>query len=344
MPNFDRSALRKGSKAIDEALEARKSGGGDFKPFLPSIFWKKANDYRYLMFLNPLEEIPEVDLHPFIDLDDDKPHMAIARTWKPIGEAKDPIQDRWGYKPRLTDLAVAVVLEPITEIIDSRPKPVGFEVATTSFNRTVRDDNGKPVEGQKEEVTVPVVGLVAQSPYNFFNQLRSFDATEAAIHATPVKITRLGEKQNVTFTVVGYDQITPDLSNLFDFIDNMSYIDDGDKEDLIDRISDAESDIEAAGIIGDYLLYKRLDELADPDLYNEILGQITKPAKFQDQSANKESGKPTGKRPSQRRRPAPAATETETPTEQPTTQEDARNQRMAKLRARSRTAKKTESE
>ena len=341
MPTFNRDALRKGAKAIDEAVEARKQGGGEFKPFLPNIFWKDDKDYRYLMFLNPLEEVNEFDLHPYIDCDDGRPHMCIAHSDPTFGGGKDEIQDQWGYKPRLTNLAVAVELEPITEVKGGRPKPVGFEVATTSFTRTARDDNDDPIEGEKEEVTVPVIGLVAQSPYNFFNQLRSFDASEAAIHSTPVKITRLGKKENVTYQITGYDTITPDLTNLFDYIENLSYLGDAPDE-LLEILDKAEEDpIAATTAIGEHLLNKRVDELADNDTYLEILGKITKPARFQDKKDEKVT-----KRPSQRRSRADgseapvARAREEGETE---TKESPRQARMNKLKARSRASKKSES-
>lgn len=348
MPTFNRDALRKGAKAIDDALEARKQGDGDFKPFLSNIYWKKDKDTHYLMILNPLEEIDEVDLHPYIDIDDGKPHMCISHTDVTFGGGKDEIQTKWGYKPRLTNLAVAVLLEPITEIINGRAKPVGFEVQTTTFNRSVRGEDGKPIEGEKEEVTVPVVGLLAQSPYNFFNHLRSIDASEAAIHTTAVKIERMGDKSNVNYRINAFDTITPDLTNLFDYFENLSYIGEDDKEDLIQKVAGADTDEEASVAIGNYLLEKRVDELADVDEYNRILSQITQPARFQDQNKKEDKKQAPPKRPSQRRR-RPDGAEDETPAarsrepEETSTQESAKDARMNKLRARSRT-KKNESE
>jgi hypothetical protein len=298
MPSFNRDALLKGSKAIDDAVEARKQGGGEFTPFLSNIYWKSDKDFRYLLFLNPIEEIPRTEFHPYIDTDEGFPEMIMARTDPSIGERTDPIHDQWGYKPRLTNLAIAVELEPTMTIVKGYEKPTGFEVATRTFERRVRNDKGELTD-EREEVTVPLVGLVAQSPYNFFNQLRAYDATENAVHATPLKITRLGEKTDLTYNVVGYE-VAIDRSGLLDYWQNLNYINADDILSLEDETA-GKDDEEASLVIGDYLLYRRIEELANVDNYNAILSKITKPAKFAD--TKKEKAKPVRQvRPSQRRK------------------------------------------
>lgn len=340
MPTFNRDALRKGSAAIDAALESRKNGG-DFRPFLPNIFWKNDKDFRYLLFLNPLEEIPELAFHPYIDCDDGVPHMTIARTDPCVGGAvADPIQEQWGYKPRLTGLAVAVELEPMIEMVNSRPKPVGFEVKTVEFERRIRDDAGELTE-ERETVQAPVVGLVAQSPFNFFNQLRSFDATEASIHTTPVKVTRLGKKENVTYNIVGYDTVELNLDGLLDNIENLSYVQDA--EVVLEGIAKATTNDEATVAVGDYILYRRLEELADEDGYNSILHSITKPAKFQDEKTDKTERKA---KPSQRRTKDDSEDAEEPKArsrkpEEKVTKESPASARLENLRNRSKQSKKT---
>lgn len=330
MPSFDRDALRKGTKAIDEALEARKNGG-EFRPFLQNIFWKNDKDFRYLLFLNPIEEIPQVEFHPYVDLDDDVPHMTMARTDPSIGDKADPIHDQWGYKPRLTNLAIAVELEPMMKIVNGREKPAGFEVAVRTFERAIRNDEGEKTD-ETEEVTVPIVGLVAQSPFNFFNQLRSFDASEAPVHTTPLKITRLGKKENVTYQVVGYENVELDRTNLLEYIENISYV--TNPEELLGNIAELD-EADACTAIGDYFLYRRIEEFADDDLYQSILGGITKPAKFGDSKEKKPARKA---RPSQRR--TKEATEEEPTPEAQVTKTSPAAERLAKLKAKSKEAAK----
>lgn len=330
MPNFDPTRARKGGQAIDEAVEARKNrGDGDFKPFLPNFFWKDDKDFKYLLFLTPVEESYMIQLHPYIDLEDGRPHQIMARTDPTIGAKSDSIHDQWGYKPRDTNVAIAVELEPTMEIKGGYEKPTGFEVATRTFDRKILDDDGNPTD-EYEEVTAPIIGLVAQSPHNFFNHLRSYDATEGPVHTTALKITRLNG-DNVTYSVAGYDTIEVDRANLLDFIENVSYI--TEPEELLTEIQDM-SDEDASLRIGEYLLLKQLNELADEDAYNAILSQITKPARFSDKKKDKKESKDKPARPSQRRSRAKGDDKEEVTKASPVAD------RIERLKAKSKAAKK----
>lgn len=294
MPNFNRDALKRGSEAIREATESRGQGG-NFKPFLPSIYWKNDGDEHILLILNPIEDIPRVEFHPFIEVEGQGfPLQTMARTDPAIGESIDPIQTQWKYKPRLTNLAVAVELEATYETKNGRQRPVGFTVKTRDFTRRVRDEDGELTE-EREDVSAPSLGLIAQSPYNFGNQLSSYDATEGPIHRTALKIKRLGKDNNVTYQVVGYEDTPVDLTPLIEGVEFISYIQK--PEELLGAI-DGQTDEEAAVTIGSYVLDLKLDEFSDPDLYNEIFGQITRPSRFGEKEAAKTAtrqAKPKGK-------------------------------------------------
>jgi hypothetical protein len=296
MPNFNPAALKKGKEAIREANEQR--GSGEFRPFLPSIYWADDQDEHYVLILNPIDEIPRVEFHPYIEIEGDNfPHQVMARTDPSIGERNDPIQDQWKYKPRLTNLMIAVELEPTFKDVGGRQRPAGFEVATRDFERKVRDDDGNATD-EVEEVTVPCVGLIAQSPFNFGNQLESYDNSEGPIHETALKIKRIGKKTNVTYQIVGYDGIDVDLTNLVELIDQVSYVEDS--EELLSQI-DGLSQNEAAAVIGNYLLYQKLNEFADPEVYDETLAQITQPSRYGEKESKKTKSSRKAK-PSQRGR------------------------------------------
>lgn len=346
---IDRSKMRRGGEAIDEAVASRGERG-DFKPFLPSIYWDGDKVEHYVLILNPMEDIPQVDFHPFVDTGDGIPHQIIARTDPILGESRDPIEDQWQYNPRLTNLAVAVMLEPITEVVNKRTKPVGFEVATKTFERRIRDDSGELTD-EKEEVTAPVVGFITQSPMNFFNQLRHHDATESSIHTTPLKITRLGVKDNVTYTVKGYETAELKLDNLLDFVENISYVQK--PEELLEAIEGLD-DQEAAVAIGNYILDLKIDELADAENYNALFEAITKPARFPKKGKGKEKAEKT-QRPARQsqRRTARAEAETEAEveateaeaTDEPAAEEKPktsdRQARLEGLRTRAKNARKS---
>jgi hypothetical protein len=337
--------MRRGAEAIEAANEAASSGGGTFTPFLSSIFWGGDGDERTILILNPMEEIPQVDFHPFIEVGDGRPHSVIVRTDPLIGESVDPIQKTWLYKPRLTNLAVALELEVVTEEdAKGREKPVGFRAATRTFERTILDDDGKPTD-EKEEVTVPCVGIVAQSPINFFNQLRMIDASEAEINTLPIKVTRVGKK-DVSYNFKTYENIKPDLTDLFEFIGDVSYLGD-QAEPLMERLASIEDDTDAAAEIGRVLLDLYIDEKADDEAYEELFNQITEPSRFPEKSskgAKKEKAERPARQSQRRARTEPVEETDEAPEETPvarrrsadesTSKASARQERLARLQAR----------
>lgn len=278
MPDF-----RRGAQAIADA-QAKAKSSGSFQPFAPQIFWtdpakNEEDSKKYVLFLNPMLDIPTVEYIGYIPQQRKKGNgekftsyeSVIARTDPAIGESSDPMVDEWDAQPRDTSLAVAVLLEPVLEERNGRKRAVGFEVATTSFERRVRDDEGELTE-ETEEVEAPVIGFVAQSPHNFFNLITSFDADTAPIESCPLLIKRLDTK---TYAVEGeaFIDMDVDLEGLVACIDNLSYLGD-DVDDLLDAI-DGQDDKDAALTIGAFLLDKRLEELCDEERYNKLLDGIT---------------------------------------------------------------------
>lgn len=276
MPDF-----RRGAAAIAESQAKAKSGGGSFRPFTPSLFWKDDGDEKYLLFLNQLDDIPTVDMIGYIPVERKKGdgetftyfEQVIARTSDVIGEDSDPMVDDWDGNPKDTCVAVAVELEPSFETVKGRKRPVGFEVKTNTYERRVRDDEGELTD-ETEEVTTPVLGFVTQSPHNFFNVVTSFDANDAPIDQCAVKITRVGSKTDTTYTIQGYPEQEVDLGGLLDYVDGISYLGD-DLDDVIEQIDGLE-DGDAALLVGTVLLDKRLDELCDRDRYDELYKGLKK--------------------------------------------------------------------
>lgn len=300
--------IRRGAAAIQAAVDANENrGGGSFKPFLPGLFWKDDKESRYLLFLNTIEEVPQFDAVSFIPTENGFFETVVAKTDQYFGEKSDRFEKVWDATVRVTDFAVAVELEPILELVKGKKRPKGFEVATKTFDRKIFDDDGDDT-GETEEVTTPVIGVISQSPYNFFNVVKSYDAEEAPIHETPVKITRLGKDQNTSYTITGYVDQEIDLSNLIEFIDGISYL--GKPEDIeaiVEQIADLEP-LEAANAIGTILLDKRVEELLDEDRYEELFEGVDESMdKFgnKKKKGKKDEKKPERKtRPSQRRKAA----------------------------------------
>jgi hypothetical protein len=339
MPDF-----RRGAEAMAKAKESAKSGS--FRPFAPALFWKGDQDHKYLLFLNDINSIPTVEMVSFIPVKGKKGdgsaftyyEQVIARTDPAIGESKDPLVDEWDAKPRETCVAVAVELEPLFETVKGRQRPRGFEVKTTTFDRRVRDDEGE-LTTETEEVEAPVIGFITQSPHNFFNVVSSYDANEAPIEETPVKITRVGADNSTVYTVDGYPDQEIDLEGLIECVDGISYLGD-DLDSLVEDIADLEY-AEAAQVIGAFLLDKRLEELADPERYDSLFEGV-------DESLDKFGSKKKGKdskreRPARRSQRRGRSEEAEEPAEEPEAEAEAPAE-AEKPKRRSRKPKEPEAE
>jgi hypothetical protein len=338
MPDF-----RRGAEAIAKAQEKKSSGS--FRPFTPSLFWKSDKDEKFLLFLNPMTDIPTVDLIGFIPVENKKAdgtkytsyEQVIARTDEAIGEDTDKMVTDWEAQPKETSIAVAVELEATFEEVEGRDgkvrkRPTGFEVATTEYTRRIRDDDGELTD-DTEEVEAPVIGFITQSPHNFWNVITSFDAQTAPIEETAVRVTRVGDSTSTTYTVDGFPDQQIDLAGLVDCIEGVSYLTEDERTSLLDLI-DSQDDQEAALTIGSFLLDKRLEELCDEERYDELYEGIDKPFKKFGKSGNKK--KERQERPSrrsQRRSSRDAAEEANAPDEGPEA-EDAPKEEAPKPRQR----------
>jgi hypothetical protein len=296
MPDF-----RRGAKALADIQERAKNNAGSFRPFTPSLFWS-VDDERYLLFLNPAADITYIDKYiDFVSVptkgDRKFYEHVIARTDPVIGEDSDPMVDDWEADPKEKGIAVAVELEPTFEEVKGRKRPVGFEVATTEYDRRIRDEKGDLTD-ETEEVVSPIIGFITQSPHNFFNLVQSFDAKEYPIEDTAVKISRVDK---TTYTMDGYIGQEIDLSNLIDYIDGVSWLGE-DLDDLLAQVDAAETDEEAAALIGAFFLDKRLAELVDEDRYKELYEGLDAPfRKFGgDKKDSKKKDRPKRERPARR--------------------------------------------
>lgn len=306
MPNF-----RKGTAALQEAqAKAAASRSGSFSPFAPFISWGDDGDEQYLLFLNQWEDMPLVDYIGFIPQTGEKRdgtkytynESVIARTDPAIGENSDPMVETKGAKPVPRHIAVAAVLEPTFTEVKNRKRATGFAVKTESYERRVRDAEGNLTD-DTEEVTTPVFGFVVQSPHNFFNVIQSYDAGEAPVHETAVKITRAGAKgsNSTSYLVTGYPDTDVDLTALIENVEGMSYLGDTLK-DVQDAIEGMEP-LEAANFVGNALLDKRLDDLCDEERYNRILRGIPESVETLDRWGGGKKGEAKPARKSQRKAP-----------------------------------------
>ena len=273
MPTF-----RRGAAEIEKSTQRAK--GGNFGKFAPSIYWQEDKEQKYLLFLNPIEDIPRLDMINFIPVKNDKGETmyyasVIARSDACFGEDAvkvDRLVEDWDAPVKDSNLFVALELEPVMQEKRGREKPVGFKVKLTEFDRRVRDDEGNLTE-ETETVTAPAYGFIQESASNFGAVLGSHDATEFPIQDWPIKIMRIGKDQNTKYTATGYEDMEVDLTPFVENIDGISYL-----QDVMDDVKEAIADLDpkdAALAVGSVLLEARLNELADEDRYNRLADGVT---------------------------------------------------------------------
>ncbi len=245
----------------------RQASKNPFPGFVRNIQWTKDKEEKYIIFLNPVSEIVDIQLHNFIPVGtwkSGKPRYEefISRTDPAIGEATDDLTDRLGRRAAKRDIAIAVELEPTYTTVNGRKRPTGFVVKTESYER-------KTADGGTEEVEAPIVGPVVQSRRNFFGWVGSFDANTNPIEDTPLQVIRRGKDQDTAYDFTPYLDQNVDYSALIENIGNVSYL-SGISDDL-DLTGD---ETEVARAIGQYYLDKRLSELADGERYERLVTPI----------------------------------------------------------------------
>jgi len=241
------------------------SGGKQFPAFCPEIRWQNDREEKFILFLNTIDDIPTVELHTFIPVGTTKSGKTkydqfISRRDPAIGESADDLSDRLGRKAVARALAVAVELEPKYKMVNGKRRPTGFEVKTETFTR-------KTEEGGTEDVEAPLVGLVVQSPYNFYGWLGSFSESTGTIEDTPFQIIRRGKDAKTTYDFMPFLDQEVDFTNLISLVGNVSYL-----RGEVDKLPS--DDKEAALRIGEVMLEKRLSELTDKDRYTELVTPI----------------------------------------------------------------------
>jgi hypothetical protein len=252
-----------------EAIAAAAQGnGGKFAGFAPQVSWKSGEE-KYVLFLLPMELTPTVNIHEWIDCGQKENGKTdwgffLDRRDPVLGEDVDPLSEK-GSQAKKRVMSAAVEVEPIMgENAKGRKRPTGFTVLTSTYDR--KTDDGT------EEVTQPSVGYVSQASQNFFNILTSFDA-DGEYEGTVFKVKRTDDK---TYTFTPYIDLPVDFTNLIEYIDGVSYLSRNEEvwDELEPKLANLDTDEEKATAIGEALLERRLNELADKDEYDRKTAKI----------------------------------------------------------------------
>jgi len=274
MPNYQ---PRRGLGAVEQA--ASRKGGTKFRGFVPEIRWREDGEKKYILVLSNFENddpnaVVVADLHEFIPVglgekangDTYTRYESFISRKDPIAgsESHDDLEDRLGNKPRTRCIGVALELEPEFKVVNGRNRPAGFKVKTDTFTR--KGDNGQ------EEVAQPLIGLIIQSAFLMWSPLGSLDESQGPVSQLPIEVTRRGKDVNSRYDFVPYMDMPIDLGPLFDNLGGISYI----AEEITEAHDSlvAKGDIEAAQVIGQIMIDKRLNELSDKARYDELVGPI----------------------------------------------------------------------
>lgn len=323
MPDF-----RRGAAEVEKAKQGK--GKKSFGVFAPSIFWKSDKEEKYLWLITTVDAMPRVDVIKMIELEHERSdgttwssyEDVLARTDPAISEQgykKDPLNDEFDGRIQDSNLIVAIELEPEVTENRGRSRPVSFTVKTQEFERRIRDEDGELTD-ETETVVAPVWGFILQAATNFGAALTAFDESEAPMHEVPIKIQRLGKDRNTQYVVTGYPELVEktDLTGFFDNINGISYLGD-DEEEALNLVPEVIGDLtfeeiaEVASNIGDILLERRLNELADEERYQRIYDSVAEKGETLDifgskdkKKSQKTAAKPATKRETQRKTEKPA--------------------------------------
>jgi len=268
MPEF-----RRGHAADEQSSR----GSGSFKPWAPVIRWKDDGEEKYIVPIVPYDDTVRVDLHEFIPVGQREDgskifEFFISRRDRGIGESSDLLEDKFDFGPKDRRLGVFLELEPVMgKGRNGKPRPESFVVKTDTYERRIFDEDGEDT-GETEEVTNPVVGVVSQAPGNFWTHFRSHDQAEGPIEDYAFKVRRVGDDKDTTYSVNPYEDQEIDYTGLLENVDAITYLRE-EADDIKREIANLDPK-KAACLIGEVLLTKRLNELADGDRYNEILGGL----------------------------------------------------------------------
>lgn len=327
MPKFQ---PRRGLAAIEKA--AAPKGGGGSRSFVPEIKLRADGETKYLLVLTPIDEVATLLYHEWIPVGKgekangetyNRYEAFLSRKDPMLGEDYDEIEDRLDTRPKERCYGVVVELEPVLETVRGRQRPKGFTVKTEDYTRRGED-------GEKT-VTQPVMGLMIQSAALVWSPLGSLDESQGPLEVLPLQMTRRGTDRNTRYDFVPFVDIPVDLSPIIEHFDGLSFLSDV-KDDVEAAIAAADDEIKAAQAVASFLYDKRLEELADKDRYDELVGPITEiPKKF---GSDKKGGSKPAARP-ERPSPRPQAA---APAEPEATVEEApaesREDKFAALKAR----------
>lgn len=231
-------ALRQGADALKEAVEKAKFSGNGVAA---TWFQWKDGETKILRFLTDVSEIFIVGQHDFVQCHDGKKRTFVCRQ-----EFDAPCElCNSGVKKREMGYGLAVLRQAV------KGDDGKIETYQDYVEEVEVEENGAKVKKRR-----PVVGVVRQSPSNFWVYIEAFAEKAGSLLTRDADITRKGASLDTIYTVWAndpveipnlkapknpdgspvlnddgtpklgrYDRFTPDLKGLLEALGKQSYYD-----------------------------------------------------------------------------------------------------------------------
>lgn len=191
--------LKKGADHIKP-----KSGG----KFTPIIYWKDDGETRYITFIEPISEFMTLDIHVVETVNGWRTFVCRDEAAFSDEEGECSLC-AGGDKPARKTLALAAELEPVIERSNGRKSVTSLDV--------------KMIEIEKEGETrsFPRIGVILQSPSNFFDWFKKYDLTQGAVDENSFEVIRSGKGGKTGYQIFPVNVPRPDLGAFEDEVPSL---------------------------------------------------------------------------------------------------------------------------
>lgn len=210
--------MRKGLKALDDAIADSAKGGGSYKGRL-GFFNVKAGETITLRFLTDLDDTVTCDFYEFIQDNKDKGQNFVVSTDYYDEDAPDSVRDKSGnIIDWVKELGGKQVDYQTKDLVDPQPKTKTVAIAVVKKEVVSEGPKGRPVtssedlweeveakgpDGNLKKYEARKYIVIRQAYKNFWQPLRDIYDEYGTICDRDYRIKRLGEKLDTSYGFVG---------------------------------------------------------------------------------------------------------------------------------------------
>jgi hypothetical protein len=212
--------IKRGREAINESL-SKGQGGGQYAE-TTWVSWK-GGETKVLRFLTDIDDILVVSMHSMVDTHDGKKANFVCRS---VFDAPCELCAAGIYK-RDAGYGVAVVRQPVHDVVDGVNKVVGYEDQVVEYE----EETPQGIVKKKK----PVVGIVNQSMRNFWNTVALVHEKYGDLRGFDMEIVRQGSGTDTVYVSFPlppkpienmdsrYEKFVPDLEGFLNRIGSPEY-------------------------------------------------------------------------------------------------------------------------